>query len=356
MNTILLRGLLVPAFLCHLVPVNAEDLRLPVTPKSERTVVSDGHHNAFAAFVRWKGGYWLAFRRGTGHVARDGDLVVLRSADTHDWAESVTIDLAADDRDAQLLPTDRNLFLYINCLDAGKFNVSVTHTADGKTWSDPRQVYRDGFILWKPVEHEGRYYAGAHRPGSNESRESHLVVSEDGVHWEKVSTIRSGRGESETTLLFNRDGRATAFLRSQVTVGGAILDSTPPYTHWKERPARIHLSGHAVYQFEDTVYLIGRYLAYDPPGDPATPRAELSNEGLSQATMVYTYRDRELAPYCLLGPLEGNHDSSYAAAVRDGSDMIIIYHRAAHEFTGDFRFRDAADIFLARVPLDLHHP
>ena len=79
-NTTLLRGLLVPAFLCHLVHVKAEDLRLPVTPKSVRTVVSDGHHNAFAAFVRWKDGYWLAFRRGTGHVARDGDLVVLRSA------------------------------------------------------------------------------------------------------------------------------------------------------------------------------------------------------------------------------------------------------------------------------------
>ena len=72
--------------------------------------------------------------------------------------------------------------------------------------------------------------------------------------------------------------------------------------------------------------------------------------------MVYTYRDGELATYCLLGPLEGNHDSSYAAAVRERRDMMIIYHRPAHEFTVDFRFRDAADIFLARVPVDLHHP
>jgi len=27
-------------------------------------VVVDGRHNAFAAFAKWKGQYWLAFRKG----------------------------------------------------------------------------------------------------------------------------------------------------------------------------------------------------------------------------------------------------------------------------------------------------
>ena len=67
--------------------------------------------------------------------------------------------------------------------------------------------------------------------------------------------------------------------------------------------------------------------------------------------MVYTYERGKLKPYCLLGSLDGNRDSSYATAVRDGRDMLIVYHRAAHEFAGEFRAKDAADLFLARVPL-----
>ncbi len=332
-------------------PASAEELSLPATAKSTRKVVSDGRHNAFAGFTKWKGTYWLAFRKATGHVSRDGDLVVLRSQDTKEWYDSTKFDVAGDDRDAQLLPTENRLFLYINSLHDGRFDAFVSYTEDGTTWSKPQQVYRPGFILWKPVLHQGEYYSGAHRPSSNERRESHLVASPDGITWEKVSTIRAGQGESETTLLFTPDKRLTAFLRSQINVGGAILESTPPYKKWKQRPAGIHLSGHAAYTFDGVTYLIGRYLGYDPPVDSETPRAKVSGRKLDQATMVYTYEQDRLKPYCLLGSLDGNRDSSYATAVRDGQDMLIVYHRAAHEFVGEFRAKDAADLFLARVPL-----
>lgn len=329
---------------------SAEELSLPATAKSIRKVVSDGRHNAFAAFTKWKGTYWLAFRKGTGHVSRDGDLVVLRSQDTRKWHDSTKLDVAGDDRDAQLLPAKDRLFLYINSLH-GRFDAFVSYTDDGRTWSKPRQVYRPGFILWKPILREGKFYAGAHRPGSNSRREAHLVVSTDGIVWKKISTIRAGQGESETTLLLAPDKRLTAFLRSQINVGGAILETMPPYKKWKQRPAGIHLSGHAVYTFEGVNYLIGRYLGYDPPVDPETPRSRVGGRKLDQATMVYTYERGQLKPYCLLGSLDGNRDSSYATAVRDGDDMLIVYHRAAHEFAGEFRAKDAADLFLARVPL-----
>ena len=50
----------------------ATEPALPTQAKSVQKIVSDGRHNAFAAFVKWQGQYWLAFRKGTGHVARDG--------------------------------------------------------------------------------------------------------------------------------------------------------------------------------------------------------------------------------------------------------------------------------------------
>jgi hypothetical protein len=55
-----------------------------------------------------------------------------------------------------------------------------------------------------------------------------------------------------------------------VTVVGAILESMPPYTKWKERAAEVHLSGHSVSTVDGTTYLISRVLAYDQKRSPVT--------------------------------------------------------------------------------------
>jgi len=223
---------------------------LPVAPRSVVKIVADGRHNAFAAFSKWKGQYWLAFRKGTGHIARDGDLVVLCSSAAHEWDEVIRFDVCGDDRDAQLVVTGDRLWLYINSLKDGLCKVFVSYTDDGRQWSPPQPIYRDGFILWKPVEHDGRLYAGAHRPGSDEHRLVHLVTSANGLDWEQVSSIREGTGESETALSFDEAGKLTAFLRDQTKIGGYILESSPPFTQWSQRSAGVHLSGQVVYTFD----------------------------------------------------------------------------------------------------------
>ncbi len=70
-------------------------------------------------------------------------------------------------------------------------------------------------------------------------------------------------------------------------------------------------------RFGGVTYLMGRLLAYEPAADPAALRADLADRSLHQATIVYTYNEGQLHPYCRLGPLAGNHDSSYPAAVQD---------------------------------------
>ncbi len=52
-------------------------------------------------------------------------MVVQRSTDTEHWELSITLDVCGDDRDAQLLPTKERLFLYVNSLKDGVFQVSV---------------------------------------------------------------------------------------------------------------------------------------------------------------------------------------------------------------------------------------
>jgi len=320
-----------------------------VQPLSVKRVVSNGRHNAFAAFAKWKNNYWLCFRSGTGHGSTDGDIVVLRSSDTKAWTEVMRQDVQGDDRDPQLLATPKRLFLYTNSRDSG-FRVFANHTDDGQHWSKPQPVYKNGFILWKPLTHGGKFYAAAHRPGPNNRRHADLVTSTDGIDWKLASTIRAGQGESETTLHFLDGNRLVGFLRSQVTVGGFLMESAPPYTKWTQRPAGHHLSGQSAYTFAGVTYMISRELRYTPPVPPSTLRVNVASR-VSQATMVFTFQDGKLTPYCRLGPLQGNHDSSYATAVQVGNEMLVVYHRSAHEYSGATRLKDAAELFLARVPL-----
>ena len=323
---------------------------LPAEPHSVERIVADGRHNAFAAFAQWRGRYVLAFRKGTGHTSRDGDLVVLDSPDARSWEEVARFDTGGDDRDAQLVALGDRLWLYFNTLTDGLFAVYACSSADGRAWSAPQKVYRDGYILWQPVEFAGRLYAGVHRPGADDYRHVHLAVSDDGLGWDKISAIREGRGESETSLLFADNGRLTAFLRDQTRVGGAILEADPPYDRWTERSAGVHLSGQAVYTFDGVIYVFSRVFACDRPLAASAPRSALVPP-LDQGTMAYTYANGALAPYCLLSPLAGNHDSSYATAVREGDEMWVVFHRAAHAYAGAYTVEDAADLYLARVPL-----
>lgn len=323
---------------------------LPARPRSVEKIVADGQHNAFASFAKWQGRYVLALRKGSGHTARDGVLVVLGSDDARAWDAVARFDTGGDDRDAQLVALGGRLWLYFNALTDGSFAVYASSSADGRHWSAPQKVYRDGYILWKPVQFGGRLYAGVHRPGADDYRHVHLAASDDGLQWEKVGAIREGQGESETSLLFGADGHLTAFLRDQTTVGGAIMEADPPYVEWKERSAGVHLSGQAVYVFDGVTYVLSRAFCCDLPLPAAAPRSELGT-AVDQVTVIYTYENGALMPYCLLGPLAGNHDSSYATAVREGDEMWVVFHRSAHEYAGDYRTLDAADLHLARVPL-----
>ena len=313
-------------------------------------LVADGCHNAFASFVKWRGRYWLAYRRASGHTARDGEIVVLFSADTKEWTEVIRFDLGGDDRDPQFMVFGDRLWLYINRLWDGVFKIFATCSGDGQVWDPPQQIYCDGFILWKPVLYQGRLYAGVHKPGSDDQRLSQLMTSSNGISWAMISSIRRGTGESETALVFDQAGNITAFLRDQTRVGGAILEARPPFVEWTQRPAGVHLSGHAVYTFSHRTYVLSRGMACEPQVAAEAPRDALPAE-LDQGTVIYTYEDGALEPYCLLGPLSGNHDSSYATAVQEGDEMIVVFHRSVHEYTGKYCYRDAADLFLARVLL-----
>src|SRR5258708_6858291 len=176
-----------------------------VEPREVRKVVADGKHNAFTALAHFKDRYWLAFRAAKEHNTLDGDIVVMTSKDGKEWTEAFRHNVLPDDRDPQFLNTGKRLILYNNAMKGTEMTAFAIFTDDGEKWSKPQTVYEPRFILWKPCAHAGKFYATAHKKdetGAGKGRAVHMIVSDDGLAWKKVSTIREGNWESETTLHF----------------------------------------------------------------------------------------------------------------------------------------------------------
>lgn len=299
-----------------------------VKPLEVRTVVADGKHNAFTAFVRWKGDYWLAFRKAEAHNSGQGDLIVLRSSDAKNWTEALRLDVFPDDRDPQFLATENRLFLYDPALKSGELTSFVTYTDDGKSWSEPQPVYKPTYIFWKPIQRSGKFYATAHvKSRDGKARDVHLITSTDGIEWTQVSKMRGGNWESETTIHFLTDTRIVAFLRQKYgSPQASLLFADAPFAEWEQRPLeQMHFSGHDSYTFAGVNILVSR--AFE--------------EGRKNAhTMIYTFDEEiNLTPYCRL-PSGG--DCSYPGVVRDGDELLVSYY-SSHE--------GATNIYLARVPL-----
>jgi hypothetical protein len=322
-----LRSFLV--LVCLAAALRAADPMPVVEPRDVRKVYGDGKHNAFTALVRFRDHYWLAFRTGKDHNSQDGDILVLRSGDGKEWTEAYRLNVVPDDRDPQFLVTDKRLILYDAAMKGPELTTYAVWTEDGKTWSKPQAVYEPRFIVWKPTTNDGKYWATSHRKdevSGGKGREVHLIVSTDGLEWKKVSTIRAGNWESETTLYFAPTGKAIAFLRQKYgSPPAAVFEADAPYTEWKERPPGInHLSGHSVHTFKGVTYLLTRTMDY------GTRKA---------GTAIYTFADGKLTLYCVL-PSGG--DCAYAEAVEVGDDMLVSWY-SSHE--------GATNIYTARVPL-----
>lgn len=323
---------MVPVFLCvALFAPAAEPVNFPTKPKEVRKVFGDGKHNAFTAFVKFKDQYILAFRTAKDHNSTDGDIVIMKSADAKTWTEATRIDIdKRDDRDPQFLMVGDKLMLYVASMKGPELVTYAIATDDGKTWGKPQPVYEPRFIVWKPLAFGKTFYASAHKKdetSNGKGREVHLVKSDDGLKWEKVSLIRAGNWESETTIHFGSDGTAFAFLRQKYGSPQAqILTAKSPYTDWNNIPTDVrHFSGHSIHTIGGNTYFLTR----DRGGE----------KGNEMGLVIYTFADGKLTPYCRL-PAGG--DCSYAEVVRDGDDLLVTYY-STHE--------KETNIYIAVVPL-----
>ena len=179
--------------------------------------------------VRFGGRTYLAFRTAPTHFASAAvELYVVSSADERQWKLEHRIALGADLREPRLLPVGGQLFLYFAELgrDLLSFEprrmLATARGADGR-WSEPRAIYRPGYIPWRTrtvggIAHMAAYGDGRHiYDGRGIPLEVHWLTSHDGWTWAPgagPAAVFKG-GASETDFLDLPDGGMVAVSRNE---------------------------------------------------------------------------------------------------------------------------------------------
>jgi hypothetical protein len=215
-------------------------------------------HNAFTDLAFWKGQFMCAFREGRAHVATDGRIRVLSSADGENWSPAASIELDGFDlRDASLtVMPDNRLMLNGGAAprktdkDRAPTGTFVAFSDDGTSWTKPKIIVEPGRWLWRVSWHDGKAYGVSYsstRPATGNPFTA-LMVSDDGEHFrDLVPKLLDNGVPTEATLRFAKDGTMYCLQRrdakSQPPKSAFFGESRPPYTDWQWHDLKMHVGG-----------------------------------------------------------------------------------------------------------------
>ena len=331
-----------------------------------RRIYEDGWHNAFTDFQFFKGRYYICFRNGLSHVSPEGKAVVIASDDLVDWKRTgVPVNTTGDDRDPHMVATDDRLFVYAGNVtrpdpvqhgDEGPRLIRsvCSFSADGVTWTEPRQVYRDGYWLWGVGRRNDRFYGLAYgnKPAEWDRKptELHLLQSTDGLDWERVSVVT--RNGSEATFHITDAGTMRIAIRGGDDHRFTLASSEPPYTDWRLQDMGYVIPAPRLVVAGGREYVIGRQHVREPsgPGGPGGPGdADEPGRIVERRTSVWRV-EADGVVHVLDLPSGG--DTSYVGVVQQEDDALLLSYYSQHEVeTGEKHFLYPANIYLARVRL-----
>ena len=211
-----------------------------------------GNHNAFTDLIRYKGRFYCTFRESEGHVGGDGKLRVLESKDGVKWESAALLEETGIDlRDPKLsIAADGRLMIVAGGSLYGGTSVlkarqpRVMFSKEGKQWTAPQKILKDGEWLWRVTWHKGHAYGVSYdsTPTGKDNWIVTLFDSSDGVSWNKLTVLDVPGHPNETTLRFLKNGDAMMLMRRDGADNIARLGvSKAPYKDWKFTSA-----GHAI--------------------------------------------------------------------------------------------------------------
>lgn len=320
-----------------------------------RKIYEDGMHCAFTDLVKWKGQYYVSFRRSECHgLVPGGDVFVIRSRDLQEWQVCGKLTSGLDDRDAAMIPDLDRLWLY----SAGRYvttkfvdgavrldsqgeawlQTHVSVTTDGETWSVPKPVYKRDFWLWHPYKFGNTFYCACRNIDvSSADRVLDLVRSDDGFKWEKVTRMME-RGGGEAAMVCFEDGRVLCASRGAENKPLTNFhEALPPYTRWKHWSAAHSMQGPALVRVGDRVIGAGRVRKSVRDGAGVTALFRIDPKHQRSQHLIN---------------LPSGGDTSYCGLLTLDENTLLITYYSQHEYMdrpGFVRKQKPAAIHLAQV-------
>jgi hypothetical protein len=225
-----------------------------------------------------EGRFYLAFRNAPNHFAsRDARLYVVSSNDEKNWRFETIVNLGRDLREPRLLSWGGQLHLYFAVLGTSMLQfepdkmMGLARKADG-TWTQPRDVYRPGFIPWRTKVLGGKPYMASYGDGRHiytrdgVPLEVHWLTSEDGWSWHPAVATQAAvlkGGGSETDFVDAPDGGIVSVVRNEAGDDGGWgskickASATAPGV-WSCRNDPRKFDSPLLFRHGNAIYLIAR--------------------------------------------------------------------------------------------------
>lgn len=250
-------SLILPVLLLTMAAARAASLELV----SVERIWNQAPYCAMGDLIRFQDRWFCCFTERQRHMPKpgiedDGKVRVIASKDGKSWSSAALIaEPGTDLRDPHLSITpDGRLMLaaggskYPGGVYRGR-QARVFFSGDGSLWSKPQPVLEEGHWLWRVTWHEGKAY-GISKYGAidkdlkDDPKRLDLVMSDDGVHWKKITELKVPRGD-EAMVRFLPDGRMVALVRRELPEDdhAMIGVSPPPFTDWSWQATAHHIGG-----------------------------------------------------------------------------------------------------------------
>jgi hypothetical protein len=308
-------------------------------------------HNGFTDLVYWQDSYWVSYRKGSKHASIDGEACLAVSTNRERFREVAHVKVPGDTRDPKIIPVDAGrLAMYFPTWIGGfkKRNLQqyVTFSNDGWNWEEPQPIYDPHWWLWRITKYDNRYYCGAYSslgktPGKPESHVVDFLVSDDLLHWEKLSRVE-GMSAVESAVHFREDGAAWMISRDSGRGAPAVLSiSQPPYSAWENQSLEYMIHSPAMLEHDGAVYVAGRRNALHD--GPHFPFLNENPSGYVSSVGIWKLDGKSLQPIMYI-PATG--DSGYPGFIKDPKGRICLTYYSGHAYRMGVlpnRFRQSPD-------------
>lgn len=348
----------------------------------QQVVVRDGWHNLLTDISYWKGYYWLGYSRRSGHYAADGCIIILKSLDLKRWHHVTVINTVGHDWCPKFCSTNNRLLVNWftsypmhqrrNVVGEHLDNTIVDHdshvcyTEDGMNWSIPVSMWKNQ-NMWSLRVYDGKFYSAAWGWAGDPHDHVHgpvdLLQSDDGLHWQKVSTITEVKDRlDETDLWFMPDDELWAVSAGwRLPLQHSVFScSRPPYTEWEQFDLKASIASPVICECDGKYYVAGRKDSEGYMPEPWLGR-QMSSAG---STTIHRLERGKVDPIFALpsdgdvwqpgmistqpGQLIVSYNSQHAymsGAVRSKLPVPFSYHRP-EIYLGD------NDIYIAELDLE----